>query len=294
MSPVDLIEPLTYGFMQRALIVGAVAGVVCGVLSCFVTQLGWSLLGDGISHAVLPGVVLAYLLGVPFALGALAFALIAVALIGRVRGEREIRDDSAIGIVFTALFSLGIVLVSRAPSQIDLAHVLFGNVLGVRVVDLWQVIVLGGITLAVLVLKRRDFTLVAFDPAHARAIGLRPGLWRGVLLCALAVTVVTSMQAVGAVLVVSLLVTPGVTARLVTDRFGTMLWLAPLVGGGSAVGGVLLAYALDASAGGLITLTLSAVFAIVFCARTLGRRARRAGTMTACPPVRSRRRPKTP
>ena len=265
MNPVDwLLEPLQYDFLVRALIVTGVAAIVCAVLSCWLVLIGWSLMGDAVSHAVLPGVVLAYVLGAPFALGALVFALIAVGAIGVVRATSRVKEDATIGIVFTTLFALGIVLISVTPSQTDLNHILFGNLLGVGPEDLVQVLLLAALALTVLLAKRRDLTLFAFDPGHAQAIGLSPRRLSALLLGALAVTVVVALQAVGVILVVALLIIPGATAYLLTDRFGRMLVIAPVVAAFSAVTGILLSYHLDASSGGMVVLTMGAVFLIVY------------------------------
>ncbi|MGB6069061.1 MAG: metal ABC transporter permease, partial [Rhodococcus sp. (in: high G+C Gram-positive bacteria)] len=169
-----LVDPLEYTFMQRALLVTVTASIVCAVLSCWLVLIGWSLMGDAVSHAVLPGVALSYLFGAPFAIGALLFALIAVGAIGVVRNTTIVKEDAAIGVVFTTLFALGVVLISKFPSQIDLNHILFGNLLGVSQADMIQVFVLGGIALAVMIVKRRDFTLFAFDRTQARAVGINP------------------------------------------------------------------------------------------------------------------------
>ena len=161
------LEPLSYDFMVRALATTLIASIVCAVLSCWLVLIGWSLMGDAVSHAVLPGVVLAYIVGAPFALGAVIFGFLAVALIGAVRDTSRVKEDAAIGIVFTTLFALGLVLISVTPSQTDLNHIIFGNLLGVSWADLTQVIILGAITFAILVTKRRDFTLVRLRP-HPR------------------------------------------------------------------------------------------------------------------------------
>src|SRR5688572_392418 len=154
-----LLEPLSYDFMVRAIVTTALAAIVCAVLSCWLVLIGWSLMGDAVSHAVLPGVVLAYIVGAPFALGAVIFGFLAVALIGVVRGASRVKEDAAIGIVFTTHFALGLVLISVTPSQTDLNHIIFGNLLGVSRFDLIQVAVLGALTFSILILKRRDFTL---------------------------------------------------------------------------------------------------------------------------------------
>jgi manganese transport system permease protein len=259
-----LLDPLAYDFMWRALLVTTAAAVVCGVISCWLVLVGWSLMGDAVSHAVLPGVVLAYLLGVPFAVGALAFGLLAVVLIGVVRDTSRVKEDASIGVVFTTLFALGLVLVSVTPSQTDLFHILFGNLLGIGDADLIQVLALGAVALVVLVAKRRDLTLYAFDPTHAHAIGLSPRRLGALLLGLLALTTVVALQAVGVVLVVAMLITPGATAYLLTDRFDRMLVLAPALAAGCAVTGIYLSYYLDASSGGMVVLCQGAVFTAAY------------------------------
>ncbi|RXZ67428.1 metal ABC transporter permease [Agromyces albus] len=259
-----LLEPLSYDFMQRAFLVTVTAAIVCGVLSCWLVLIGWSLMGDAVSHAVLPGVVLAYLLGTPFAVGALVFGVAAVALIGLVRSTSRVKEDAAIGVVFTTLFALGIVLISVVPSQTDLGHILFGNLLGVSVADLAQVLGLGVVTLAILVLKRRDLTLYAFDPTHANAIGLNPKALGALLLGLLALTVVVALQAVGVVLVVAMLIIPGATAYLLTDRFARMLVISPIIAAACSIVGIYLSYYLDAASGGMVVLTMGAVFTLVY------------------------------
>jgi manganese transport system permease protein len=264
-SPLDLLlEPLQYDFMVRALVTTVVAAVVCALLSCWLVLIGWSLMGDAVSHAVLPGVVLAYVVGAPFALGALLFGFLAVALIGAIRDTSRVKEDAAIGIVFTTLFAAGLVLVSVTPSQTDLGHIIFGNVLGVSTQDLVQVSVLAAVALAVLVLKRRDLTLYAFDPLHAFAIGLSPRFLGALLLGLLALTSVVALQVVGVVLVVAMLIIPGATAYLLTDRFGRMLVVAPVVSAACSVVGIYLSYWLDAATGGLVVVVQGVVFGLVY------------------------------
>lgn len=258
------IEPLQYTFIRRALLVTVVASVVCAVLSCWLVLIGWSLMGDAVSHAVLPGVALSYLLGAPFAIGALLFALVAVGTIGLVRNTTLVKEDAAIGVVFTTLFALGVVLVSKFPSQIDLNHILFGNLLGVSQGDMWQVLVLGGIALAVMVAKRRDFTLFAFDRTQARAVGISPTVVSGLMLTLLALTTVVALQAVGVILVVAMLITPGATAYLLTHRFGRMLVLAPSIGVACAVVGIYVSFYLDVSSGGTVVLAQGIAFTLAY------------------------------
>jgi manganese transport system permease protein len=252
MSVVDLLwEPLQYDFMVRALLTTVIAAVVCAVLSCWLVLVGWSLMGDAVSHAVLPGVVIAYV-------------LLAVALIGLIRGTSRVKEDAAIGIVFTTLFALGLVLISVTPSQTDLNHIIFGNILGVSAADLVQVGVLAAVAFAVLVVKRRDLTLYAFDPTHAFAIGLSPRMLGALLLGVLALTAVVALQVVGVILVVAMLIVPGATAYLLTDRFGRMLVIAPVLSAVSSVLGIYLSYWLDAASGGLVVLVQGGVFALAY------------------------------
>lgn len=265
MNPLDLLlEPLSYDFMQRAMATSLIAAVVCAVLSCWLVLVGWSLMGDAVSHAVLPGVVLAYVVGAPFALGAIVFGFLAVGLIGVVRSTSRIKEDAAIGIVFTTLFALGLVLISVIPSQTDLNHIIFGNLLGVSKADLLQVIILGVVTFSILIFKRRDFTLYAFDPTHAHAIGLNPKILGAALLGLLALTAVVALQAVGVVLVVAMLIIPGATAYLLTDKFSRMLVIAPVLSALAAVTGLYLSYYLDTASGGMIVLVEGCVFALVY------------------------------
>ena len=287
-----LLQPVGYEFMVRALLTAVIAAAVCAVLSCWLVLMGWSLMGDAVSHAVLPGVVLAYVLGAPFAIGAMVFGLLAVALIAAVRDTSRIKEDAAIGIVFTSLFALGLVLISITPSHTDLNHIIFGNLLGVSRTELLQVAVLGLLTLAVLLLKRRDFTLYAFDPTHVHAIGLNPRRIGAMLLGLLALTSVVALQAVGVVLVVAMLIIPGASAYLLTDRFGRMLLLAPTIAVVCAVSGLYASYYLDTAPGGMVVLMQTATFALVYLfsprqgligRRVAARRRRRSATGVRTP-----------
>lgn len=259
-----LAEPWQFAFMQRALLVTLVASVVCALLSCWLVLVGWSLMGDAVSHAVLPGVVLSYLVGAPFAVGAFVFGVGAVALIGSVRESTRLKEDAAIGVVFTTVFAVGVVLVSTTPSQIDLSHILFGNVLGVSDVDIVQVLVLAAVAFTVLVLLRRDFTLYAFDRVHAHVVGMDVRRTRVLLLGLLALTVVVALQAVGVVLAVAMLITPGATASLLTDRIDRMLVVAPVVAAACAVVGIWTSYLLDAASAGLVVVWQGVAFGLAW------------------------------
>lgn len=266
-----LTDPWQFDFMQRALAVSVVASVACALLSCWLVLIGWSLMGDAVSHAVLPGVVLAYASGLPFAVGAFVFGVGAVGLIGTVRATTRVKEDAAIGVVFTTLFALGLVLVSVTPSDVDLGHILFGNVLGVTDTEIGQVVGLGLLASVILMLKNRDLTLYAFDPVHAHAIGVSPRRMQVLLLGLLALTVVVALQAVGVVLVVAMLITPGATAYLLTDRLSRMLVVAPILAAVCAVVGLYVAFHADLSAGGAIVVAQGAVFALAYLATRVRR-----------------------
>ena len=261
--------PLELGFMQRALGLGVVVAVVCAVLSCFMTLKGWALMGDAVSHAVLPGVVAAYALGLPFALGAFVFGVGSVGVIGYIRQNTRVKEDTVIGLVFTGFFALGLVLISKLRSSVDLSHILFGNLLGITDADLVQTLVISVLVLVALMLWRRDLLLFCFDPTHARSIGLRTGSLHYLLLTLLSLAAVAGLQSVGIILVVAMLVTPGATAYLLTDRFDRMTILAVASAIFATVIGVLTSYWLDASTAGCIVLvqTLQFVLVMVFAPR---------------------------
>ncbi len=262
----QLAVPFHYDYMLRAMWVSALIGCVCGFLSCFVTLKGWSLMGDALSHAVVPGVVLAYLAGAPFALGAFFTGILAALGMGFVRTKTQLREDAVIGVVFTTFFAAGLLLISLFPSNVSLKTIVFGNILGISDSDVRQVVAIALIALVVLGLRWRDLVLFCFDPNQALALGLNVRLLNLTLLTLLAATAVAAMQTVGASLVVAMLVTPGATAYLLTDRFGRMLWLAAGMGTGTSLVGAYASYFLDGSTGGCIVVlqTVLFVLALVF------------------------------
>lgn len=255
-----LAEPFGYQFMVKAILGGGAVGAVCAVLSCFVTLKGWSLLGDALSHAVVPGVAIAYLAGAPFLLGAVLSGLFAVLGIGAIERATKLRGDAVIGVVFTAFFALGLLLISLYPSNLRLTTILFGNLLGIADADLWQLFAVGAGCLLVVAVKWKDLLLYCFDAQHARAIGLPTGRLHLLLLGLLSLTAVAALQAVGALLVVAMLITPGATAFLLTDRFPRMLVLAAIMGAVTAMAGAYASYFLDGSTGGLIVLAQTGLF----------------------------------
>ncbi|THF71768.1 metal ABC transporter permease [Deinococcus sp. Arct2-2] len=259
-----LLAPLQYDFMLRALGISALVGAVCAVLSCFVTLKGWSLMGDAVSHAVLPGVVLAYLVGVPFIVGAFVFGLGSVTAIGFIQSRSRVKEDTVIGVVFTGLFALGLLLLSKVPSDVHLSHILFGDVLGIRDTDVIQTIIVGVIALISIMVLRKDLMLFVFDPTHARSIGLNTTFLHYALLTILALTIVTALQTVGVILVVAMLITPGATAYLLTDKFNRMIWIAVGCGVLSSLLGTYFSYFLDGATGACIVLMQSLFFAAAF------------------------------
>lgn len=257
-----LIAPLQYGFMVKALWVSALVGLVCAALSCFMILKGWALMGDAVSHAVLPGVVLAYVMNIPLAIGAFVFGVGSVVAIGFIQSHTRVKEDTVIGLVFTGLFALGIVLVSKVKSSVDLGHILFGNVLGIADGDIIQTVIIAAITLVTLALLRKDLILFCFDPTHARSIGLHTNFLYYVLLSLLSLTAVAGLQTVGIILVVAMLITPGATAYLLCDRFDRMALVAMTSGVFSSVLGTYISYHLDASTGGCIVVVQTLVFLI--------------------------------
>ena len=261
-----LIEPFTYPFMRDAMLVGAIIGAVCAVLSCYLVLKGWSLMGDAISHAVLPGIVVAYAIGAPLALGAFASGLLCAVATGFIKENSRVKEDTVMGVVFTGLFAFGLVLFTKVKSDLHLDHILFGNILGIERRDLIESCVVAGVTLTIVLALRRDLLLFCFDPNHARAIGLPTRFLNYLLLALLAGTIVAALKAVGIILVIAMLVTPGCIAYLLTDRFGRMLWIATASAVFSSLAGVYVSFFLNGSTAACMVLVQSLIFlaALVF------------------------------
>lgn len=256
----ELLEPLQYVFMRDALLVGVAVSAVCAVLSCFLILKGWSLMGDAVSHAVLPGIVIAYIIGIPLALGAFIAGLLCALSTGFIKQNSRIKEDTVMGVVFTGMFAVGLVLFSRTPSDMHLDHILVGNILGVTRSQFWQTLGLGGIILGPTLALRRDLLLVCFDPGQARVMALSDRFLNYLLLVLLSLAIVVSLQAVGIILVVAMLVTPGSIAHLWTDRFDRMLVIAVLAATGSTGFGILVSYHINGSTGACIVLTQTLLF----------------------------------
>jgi manganese/iron transport system permease protein len=271
--------PLGYEFMQRALAVAVMVGAVCSVLSCYLVLKGWSLMGDAISHAVLPGVVIAYVLGWPLAVGAFAAGLGCAVATGYIKENSRVKEDTVMGIVFSGMFGLGLVLFTKVETDQHLNHILFGNMLGVTNADLVETGIIAGAVLIAVLAKRRDLMLYCFDPQHARAIGLPVQALHYGFLVLLALAIVAAMKAVGIILVVAMLIAPGAIAYLLTDRFGRMLGIAAAVAIGSSVVGTLASFHIDGATGPCIVLVQMAVFVLAFLFAPRGGLQRRAAQL---------------
>jgi manganese/iron transport system permease protein len=259
-----IVVPLSYPFMQRALGVSLLVAAVCAVLSCYLVLKGWSLMGDAISHAVLPGIVIAYVLGVPLAIGAFAAGLSCALFTGYLKENSRIKEDTVMGIVFSGMFGFGLVLFTKIESDQHLNHILFGDVLGVTPRDLLETAIIAGGTLALVLLKRRDLLLYCFDPNQARAIGLPVRVLHYGLLVLLALTIVAALKAVGIILVIAMLIGPGATAYLLTDNFDRMLPIAVGVALFSAAVGTIASFHLDGATGACIVLVQATIFVLAF------------------------------
>ena len=257
-------EPFTYSYMLNAMWVSGLVGGVCAFLSAYLMLKGWSLIGDALSHSVVPGVAGAYMLGLPFALGAfLSGGLAALAMLF-LSDRSGLKSDVVIGLIFTSFFGLGLFMVSLNPMSISIQTITMGNILAITPGDTLQLAIIGFVTLAVLLVKWKDLMVVFFDENHARSIGLHPGLLKGVFFTLLSASVVAAMQTVGAFLVIALVVTPGATAWLICDRFGRLIALSVAIGTVTSFAGAYISYFLNGATGGVIVCLQTAIFLLVF------------------------------
>lgn len=281
------LTPFQYDYMVKAILVSGLIGGVCAFLSCFITLKGWSLMGDALSHAVVPGVALASIFGLPFSLGAFIAGILAALGMGWMKNNSRLREDAVIGVVFTSWFALGLLLISLFPSNLNLRTIIFGNILGISDADILQVLIISGLALVILLLKWRDLLLYCFDANHARSLGLNVGFLHFLLLALLSATAVAALQTVGACLVVAMLVTPGATAYLLTDRFGKMLGIATTMGVMCGLIGAHVSYYLNGSTGGCIVVLQTLLFlgALVFAPKhgLLAAKAQRRAASTESP-----------
>ena len=259
-----LLEPFDYSYMTTAMWVSALVGGVCAFLSAYLMLKGWSLIGDALSHSVVPGVAGAYMLGLPFALGAFLSGGLAAAAMLFLSDRSGLKPDVVIGLIFTSFFGLGLFMVSLNPVAISVQTITMGNILAITPGDTVQLAIIGVVSLAVLLAKWKDLMVVFFDETHARSIGLRPGLLKGVFFVLLSACVVAAMQTVGAFLVIAMVVTPGATAYLLCDRFPRLIALSVAIGTVTSFVGAYLSYFLDGATGGIIVCLQTLVFLAAF------------------------------
>ncbi len=255
-----LIEPLSHDFMQRALIISTMIGVVCSVFSCFLVLKGWSLMGDAVSHAVLPGIAIAYVAGIPMAIGAFAAGLLCAIGTGYLKNNSRVKEDAVMGILFSGMFALGLVLLTKIETDVHLLHILFGNVLGISTRDMVEAGTIAAIVTAIMVIKRRDLMLYCFDPAHAAVLGLPIKLLHFGLLTLLALTIVSALKAAGIILVVAMLIAPGAIGFLTTRSFDRMMMVAVGVSVFSCLAGTIISFHIDAATAPLIVVIQSLFF----------------------------------
>lgn len=255
-----VIDPLSLPFMQRALLIALLIGTVCSVFSCFLILKGWSLMGDAVSHAVLPGLALAYVFGLPLMLGAFAAGLFCAGSIGYIKENSRVKEDTVMGVVFSGMFAAGLVMLTKIETDVHLMHVLFGDVLGISARDLLETGIAAGIATTVMLLKRRDLMLYCFDPAHAGVIGLNTRLLHFGLLTLLSLTIVASLKAAGVILVMAMLIAPGAIAFLLTKSFDKMLLIAVIVSVLSCLAGTLISFHLDTATAPLIVVIQFCIF----------------------------------
>jgi len=257
-------DPLTHDFMRKALLMSSLVAAVCGFLSSYLTLKGWALMGDAVSHSVMPGVVVAYALGLPFSLGAFIFGVGSVALIGFIKQKSRVKEDTVIGLVFTGFFALGIVLVSKIKSNIDLHSILFGSPLGISLSDVKQTIFISLLVVILLSIFRKDLMLYCFDPRHAKTVGINVLFLHYLLLTCLSLAAVVGLQSVGIILVVAMLITPGATAYLLTDKFDNMTIISVLSAIISSLIGIYISFWFDLETGGSIVLAQTFIFLFAF------------------------------
>ena len=259
-----LLEPFAYGYMTNAMWVSALVGGVCAFLSAYLMLKGWSLIGDALSHAIVPGVAGAYMLGLPFALGAFLSGGLAAGAMLFLNQRTGLKEDTIIGIIFTSFFGLGLFMISVSPTPVDVKTIIMGNILAISPADTMQLAIIGFVSLAVLLAKWKDLMAAFFDENHARSIGLRPERLRLVFFVLLSASCVAALQTVGAFLVIAMVVTPGATAYLLTDRFPRLLVLSVAIGASTSLIGAYLSYFLDGATGGIIICLQTAIFLLAF------------------------------
>ncbi len=259
-----LAEPFSYGYMINAMWVSALVGGVCAFLSAYLMLKGWSLIGDALSHAIVPGVAGAYMLGLPFAFGAFLSGGLAAAAMLFLNQRTKLKEDAIIGLIFTSFFGLGLFMISISPASVNIQTIVLGNILAVTPGDTLQLVLIAGISLAILIVKWKDLMVTFFDENHARSIGLNPDWLKVLFFTLLAACTVAALQTVGAFLVVAMVVTPGATAYLLTDRFPRLILLAVAIGTTTSFVGAYASYFLDGATGGIIVVAQTLIFLTAF------------------------------
>jgi manganese/iron transport system permease protein len=259
-----LLEPFGYGYMTNAMWVSALVGGVCAFLSAYLMLKGWSLIGDALSHSIVPGVAGAYMLGLPFSVGAFLSGGLAAAAMLFLNNRTGLKEDAIIGLIFTSFFGLGLFMISLNPMSVSIQTITMGNILAITPGDTLQLAIIGFVSLAVLLAKWKDLMVAFFDENHARSIGLRPDLLRAIFFVLLAACTVAAMQTVGAFLVIAMVVTPGATAYLLTDRFPRLIALSVLIGAVTSFVGAYLSYFLNGATGGVIVCLQTLIFLTAF------------------------------
>ena len=259
-----LLQPFSYGYMNNAMWVSALVGGVCAFLSAYLMLKGWSLIGDALGHAVVPGVALAYMIGLPFAFGAFISGGIAAGTMLFLSERSGLKIDVIIGLVFTSFFALGLFLISINPISVSVQTITMGNILAITPEDTLQLVVIGVVTLVVLLAKWKDLMVTFFDENHARSIGLNPGVLKAVFFTLLSASIVAAMQTVGALLVIAMVVTPGATAYLLCDRFPRLILVSVIIGSTTSFAGAYISFFLDGATGGIIICLQTIIFLFAF------------------------------
>ena len=259
-----LLEPFGYQYMLNAMWVSALVGGVCAFLSCYLMLKGWSLIGDALSHSIVPGVAGAYMLGLPFSIGAFFSGGLAAAAMLFLNQRTKLKEDAIIGLIFSSFFGLGLFMVSLSPTSVNIQTIVLGNILAITPEDTLQLAIIGFVSLAILLLKWKDLMVVFFDESHARSIGLNPAALKIMFFTLLSASTVAALQTVGAFLVIYMVVTPGATAYLLTDRFPRLLVIAVVIGAATSFIGAYASYFLDGATGGIIVVLQTLIFLTAF------------------------------
>ncbi|QEH48017.1 iron ABC transporter permease subunit AfeC [Aggregatibacter actinomycetemcomitans] len=259
-----LLEPFSYDYMVKAILISSAVGGICAFLSAYLMLKGWSLIGDALSHSVVPGVAIAYALSLPYALGAFFSGILAAIAILWIKSITKLREDAVIGFIFTTFFALGLLIISLNPTSINVQDIILGNILGIADEDILQVGIIIGVCLVLLLIFWKDLLLIFFDEVHATSVGFSPIYYKILFFTLLSACVVAALQTVGAILVIAMVITPGATAYLLTDRFKTLVLIALVLGISSSSVGVYISYFLDGATGGVIVCIQTALFLLAF------------------------------